>query len=169
MGLNFGKLLKSIAPIAGTLLGGPVGGALGGALGGLADNAFGKGRGVGNILGGAARGGAMGLVGRGLNIGNALNIRTPGALGSLAQRLGSSPIGRGISNTFAPRDAEGNRQLDLGRVISSGGAISDIIGTQRQRRASERYTNAQTAQRNELMSRILAPRDYNLPPTGSGY
>ena len=141
-------VIKTVAPIAGSLLGGPVGGALGGLAGGLADNAFGKGHGVGNIAGNTALGAGEGLVG---------GMKIPGQTSTIGSQLGSK-----LGSTFAP-----NGQLDFSKIAGAGGALANMYGANQQRHSAQDYANANIAQRNALMSKILAPQSYGTPNTNA--
>jgi len=58
-------------------------------------------------------------------------------------------------------------KIDFGKVIGTGGAISSMIGQAKQRKSVEKYNNADIQQRNDLMSKILASPNYNLPAGGT--
>lgn len=78
-----------------------------------------------------------------------------GGLGGLAGN-----IGKAISAPNILGNAAG--KLDLGKVIGAAGGISSIIGQNQQRKSAERYANAGINQRNQLMSKILAPQNYGI-------
>jgi len=61
--------------------------------------------------------------------------------------------------------ATGN--INFGKVIGTGGAISSMVGQAKQRKSVENYNNADIQQRNDLMSKILASPNYNLPTRGN--
>ena len=143
--MSFLKTLGNLAPLASLIPGvGPLAGAAIGAGGKL-------------LAGGGAEG--------------ALTGGAEGALGGLANKAMSddssfaSKLGGAVKNTFEP-----NGQLDLSKILGVGGGIASMIGAGQQRKSAQNYGNAQIAQRNALMSKILAPQDYGFskPPVSSG-
>lgn len=134
-------------------------------VGGVAEN-------LGNAV--AGKGSFFGGVGKAVKSGAPLALGAlagplAGGLGSLLGGGGSGggglggivgKIGRAVSSPNILGNAEG--KLDLGKVIGAGGAISNVLGARRQRKSAENYANASTNQRNELMSKILAPQDYGV-------
>lgn len=144
---GIGKVVGSAAPVLGMIPGvGTIPAAIAGGVGGLA-----SGKGLGGALRGAASG-ALGGLGGGL-----LEKATGGAAGRGLSGL-AGQIGGALKGTYAP-----GGQLDLGKVLGTVGGVSQMIGQGKQRRSAQDYANAQIAQRNALMSKILAPQDYGLP------
>jgi len=138
----FAGLIPGIGPLAAAGLGAG-GKVLSRALGGK--NTFGRG-GLGEIAG-------AGLAGAG---GKFLSNRLPqGFLGK---------IGRAVSQPNILGNAQG--KLDFGKVLGTGMAGLNLAGARAQRRSAERYGNAQTDIRNQLMSRILSgnAQKYNFQP-----
>lgn len=89
-------------------------------------------------------------------IGGALGGKVGGALGThgFGGALGhAAGQGLGMVGKMSP-----------GQLAGLGMGISNIVGAGKQRRSAERYTNALTSQRNELMSRILQQPNYNFTP-----
>lgn len=156
---KIGSVLHKAAPFAGMIPGvGTVAGGLLGAAGGALDGGGWK---------GALKGGAMGASG-GLikKVGGAIAGHMGGTdsgsfLGKVGNVLGGAGknIGGAVKDAYMP-----GGKLDLGKVIGTGGAISSMIGQNKQRKSAEKYNNASIDQRNRLMSSILAPQNYNLPP-----
>lgn len=103
----------------------------------------------GGGLKGAIQGGIGGAAGGLIN-------KIPGVSGMLGKIGGV--LGQGAKDTFMP-----NGKLDLGKVIGAGGAVSSIIGQNKQRKSAENYNNTNIDQRNQLLSKILAPKSYGMP------
>lgn len=119
--------------------------------------------GVGPVAGAAIGAGGKLLAGKGL--GGALKGGLEGGLGGFANQELSSPgdsfiskLGAAVKNNFEP---EG--KLDLGRVLGAAGGVEGLLGQGQQRKSAQGYANAQIAQRNALMSKILTPTNYGLP------
>lgn len=166
---KIGSVLHKAAPFAGMIPGvGTLAGGVIGAAGGALDGGGWK---------GALKGGAMGASG-GLarKVGGALASKMGGgAAGSFLGKVGSvmnkggiaGKVGGAIKDTYAP-----GGKLDLGKIIGTGGAISSMVGQNKQRKSAEKYNNASIDQRNRLMESIMAPQNYNLPqitPNVGGY
>jgi len=140
----FAGLIPGIGPLAALGLGAG-GKALSRALGG--QNTFGKG-GLGEIAGAGLAGG----------------------LGGLAQaKFGNTAglfkrVGRAITQPNILGNAQG--KLDLGKALGLGATGLNLVGARAQRQSAERYANAQTDLRNQLMSRILSGQQqkYNFQP-----
>lgn len=133
----FAALIPGVGPLAAAGLGAG-GKALGRALSGK--NTFGKG-GAADILG---TGAIAGLGSAGAK-----------ALGGQHKVLGQ--IGKSVKTAFTTPTG----QLDLGRVAGAGMGAANFLGAQRQRRANQKYDNANTDLRNQLMSRILQSPQYD--------
>lgn len=132
----FAGLIPGIGPLAAAGLGAG-GKALSRALGG--QNTFGNG-GTEAILGAAAAGAGGKLANNFLG-------------GNVASKVGTA-----LKNQYIP-----GGQLDIGKVLGTAGGVSSMIGQGKQRKSAQDFNNAQIAQRNALMSKILAGRDYGLP------
>lgn len=146
---DIGGVAKKAAPFVSMIPGvGPLAGAGIGALGGALE----EGGGLHSALQGAVGGGAGGLLGKIPGVSGML-----GKVGSVLGQ-GAGKVGQSIADTYMP-----GGKLDLGKVVSTGGAISGMIGQNKQRKSAENYNNAAIDERNKLMSQILAPSNYNLP------
>lgn|SRR5512135_611719 len=143
-----GKVIKGIGSVVGKVA--PVAGLIPG-VGPLAAGIAG---GAGNLLAGknvakGALGGALGGFGGSILSGGA----GAGPLAGIAGRIGRAlPIGQ-----------KGGAPFDLGKIIGTGGAVADFIGSQQQRKSSQRYANAQIDLRNKLLSQILSSPSTGLP------
>lgn len=153
---TIGSVLGDAAPILGSIPGiGTIPAAIAGGAGGLM-----SGKGLGGALKGAA-GGALGGLG-----GTALNaIGGGGGLGGVARQIGQA--------FSRPEDQGGG--VDLQKIIGTAGNVMNMIGQGQQRKSAQNYQNAEIAQRNNLMSKILAPQSYNMnqqssatPAAGAG-
>jgi hypothetical protein len=130
-----GSVLKTIAPIAASLIPGvgPIAGPL-----------------VGAGIGAAGGGGIKGALTGGLGGFGASRLLGQGGLGGVA-----SQIGNAFSNPQG--------QPDFGKIVGAAGTAMNLIGQGQQRKSAQDYANANIAQRNALMSKILAPQNYNVP------
>lgn len=138
---KIGGVLKKGAGLLGMVPGvGTVGGGILGGLGGLME-----GGGLRGMAQGAAGGASGGLLG-GLNFGGGGNIL--------------SRIGGAVKDAYSV-----GGKPDLQRMIGTGGAIADIMGRRKQRKSTERYSNAMIDERNKLMSQILSQPQYDFNPT----
>lgn len=144
---TIGSVLGSAAPILGAIPGiGTIPGAIAGGLGGLMQG----GHVLPKMLSGAAGGALGGLAGN--------------AFGGGGEAAGGSPfagIAKQIGGAFMrPEDQGGG--LDLSKLVGTAGSVMNMIGQGQQRKSAQNYQNAEIAQRNSLMSKILAPQSYNL-------
>ena len=156
LGKVVGGGLKIAAPFAGLIPGvgiplsialGAGGRALGRTLSG--QNTFGRGGLKEIALSGAGAGaGAAALGGQG--------FRGIGNIGANLKNIGRSGIFKTIGKQFQTPTGE----LDLGRVAGAGMGAANFFGGRAQRKQQERYSNAQTDLRNQLMSRILQSPQY---------
>jgi hypothetical protein len=156
---TIGSVLGGAAPILGSIPGiGTIPAAIAGGAGGLM-----SGKGLGGALKGAAGGALGGLGGTALNaIGGGGGAESGGGLGGVARQIGQ-----------AFSRPEGG--VDLQKIIGTAGNVMNMIGQGKQRKSAQDYQNAEIAQRNSLMSKILAPQNYNLnqqssatPAAGAG-
>lgn len=138
---GIGRIASDVAPVAGLIPG--VGPLAAGGLGAAGALVGGK-----NVLKGGLKGAAGGLGGELLG----------GPLSGLAGKIGGVLKQPGML---------GNESggFDLGKILGLGTAAMNFAGAQKQRQQAQKYTNAQTDIRNQLMSKILAPGNYNLPQT----
>jgi len=147
-----GGVVKKLAPLAALIPGvGPVAAGIAGGLGGLA-----HGEGLGGALAGAAGGALPAYLLGGQGVGGLSGIL--GKSGTLA-KLGGFAASHGLGN------AAGG--LDFGKLAGVGMAGANLIGANQQRKSAQKYTNANTDLRNQLMSRILSSnsgRTYNFQP-----
>ncbi len=144
-----GGIAKKLAPFVSLIPG--AGTLAGAALGGLGSLAHGDK--FGSILKSGLMGAAGGFAGSKL-------LGGKGLTGDIFKKLGHLATQPNVLG-----NASG--QLDLGKVLGLGAAGANVIGANAQRRSSQNYANAQTDQRNQLMSRILAgggQRTYNFAP-----
>lgn len=115
---------------------------------------------------GVALGAGGSLVG-GQNVARGALGGAAGGLGGMALRGPLHGIAGKIGRVLSRPDVlgrEGGGGIDIGKVIGAGSGIMDFIGAQKQRKSAQRYTDAQTDQRNQLMSKILAPSNYGFTP-----
>lgn len=142
------KAIGKVAPLAGLIPGvGPLAGA---AIGGI-------GRGIsGGGFKGALGGAALGAGGSLLRSGIAKK-----GLGGLA-----GDIGKAISAPNVLGNAAG--KIDLGKILGVAGGVSGLVGQNQQRKSAENYANANIAQRNMLLNRLLQPKDYALTVPNEG-
>ena len=169
-----GHLLAKPAGVAARIGGAAGGFMLGGPGGAMAGYRFGDK--LGNIEEDA-------LAGRNVrkNLGsNALGMAEGGAgmagahmMGSPGKDMMSSPDGswmskiggmlKGAGGQLADNFKKPDGSIDFGKLISAGSAGAGLYGQAKQRKSATKYNNAQIDQRNQLMSKILAPQNYNLP------
>lgn len=67
----------------------------------------------------------------------------------------------GIYKTLGKTFMQPGGGLNLERVAGVGMGAANLIGARKQRQSAERFNNAQTDIRNQLLSRILAQPQYN--------
>lgn len=151
-----GGLVKAIgkaAPLAALIPGVGIPLAAGiGAAGRLASGGGLKGALTGAALGG---GGAALLGGQGIH-----------GLGGAASKLGG--FGKDIAGQIGKSLTRPEGGIDLGKVLGVAGGVSGLVGQHQQRKSAENYANANIAQRNMLLNRLLQPKDYalNVPNEG---
>lgn len=145
---DIGGLAEKAAPFVGAIPG--VGTLAGGAIGGLGALAHGDG------LSGALKYGAQGAAS---GFGGGLAKGAGG--GSFLSKVGDTLKGAGnqIAGNFKKEDGS----IDLSKLIAAGSAGANLYGQAKQRKSATKYNNAQIDQKNQLMSKILAPQNYNLP------
>lgn len=151
----------------GFMLGGP-GGAMAGyrfgdKLGNIEEDAL-AGRNVRKNLGsnalGMAEGGAgMALAGGGIPGMGGGGGDTSG--GGVMSKIGGAlkSAGGQLANNFKKPDGS----IDFSKLMAAGGAGMNLVGQAKQRKSATNYNNAQIDQRNQLMNKLMAPTNYNLP------
>lgn len=137
---GIGRAVSTVAPIAGLIPG--VGPLVAGGLGAGGALLGGK-----NVLKSGLAGAAGGLGGELLG----------GPLSGLAGKIGGVLKQPGMLGTAS------GQGFDLGKILGLGTAGMGFLGQQQQRRSAQKYMNAQTDIRNQLMSKILGGQNYGLP------
>lgn len=148
-----GGLAEKAAPFVGMIPG--VGAPMGALIGGAGALAHGDG------LGGALKYGAEGAM-SGFGGGLLKGAKAGMEGGSFLSKIGGTlkNVGGQALGNFKKPDGS----LDFSKIVSAGGAASNLIGQAKQRKSATKYNNAQIDQRNKLMDQIMAPQNYNLPP-----
>lgn len=124
-------------------------------------NAFaGKGGFLKNLIGGGLPLAATALGGAGLLGSGPLSGLASKIGGGLGGKLGG--FGKSLLSQAGQAFSRPGGGPDLGKIITAGGGLANMIGANRQRNSAQNYANAQIQRRNRLQEAILQEPDYGI-------